>query len=122
MRNPSNSVRKKLLQETKLILKKCLDISRAAETTSAQLKTMAGKAAAEADVHYVLKHGKPKPKPKAKGQKSSDVNCKYCGQTLEKAKKKCPAFGRNAANALSLITSQRMYFSSNSAYGCNAIQ
>ena len=44
--------------------------------------------------HYVQKRGKPKPIPKPEGQKGPDVNCKYCGQTHEKAKKKCPAFGK----------------------------
>ena len=92
-----NSVRKKLLQETKLTLKKCLDISRAAESTSAQLKTMAGQAAAEANVHCVQKRGKPKPKPKPKGQKGPDVNYKYCAKNDEKPKKKCPAFGKTCS-------------------------
>ena len=36
-----NAVRRKLLQESKLTLKKCVDICRDAEATSAQLKEMA---------------------------------------------------------------------------------
>ena len=36
-----NAVRRKLLQESKLALEKCVDICRAAEATSAQLKEMA---------------------------------------------------------------------------------
>ena len=37
-----NSVRRKLLQEPKLSLEKCLDICRSAEATSAHLKAISG--------------------------------------------------------------------------------
>ena len=37
-----NNVRRKLLQEPKLLLEKCLDISRSAEATSAHLKAISG--------------------------------------------------------------------------------
>ena len=58
-----NSIWKKLLQEPKLTLEKCLDISRAAESMTAQLKMMTGQAGAEAeDVHQLQRCSKPKAK------------------------------------------------------------
>ena len=87
-------MRKKLLQETKLTLKKCLDISRAVKSTSEQLKTMAGQAAAETNVHYVQKRGKPKQSPNQKVKRAQMLIANTVGKPTRKPKKKCPAFGK----------------------------
>lgn len=47
-----NSIRKKLLQEADLTLKRCIDICRAAESTTAQVKAIAGQDM-DNDVHAV---------------------------------------------------------------------
>ena len=59
----SNAVRRKLLQEPKLTLGRCLDVCRAAEATSAQIKAMAGQATPSSDEVNLLRKGKRRSVP-----------------------------------------------------------
>lgn len=81
--------RKKLLQEPKLNLQKCIDVCRSAETTASQMKVMSGKEEVNALNHKEKKDGKDA-SPKL-------VNCKYCGRKHERSRDKCPAFGKECA-------------------------
>lgn len=69
--------RKKLLQEPKVTLQKCINVCRSAETTVSQMKVMIGKE--EVNVHYSKekKDSKDKRIPKL-------INCKYCGRKHER--------------------------------------
>ena len=104
-----NSVRRKLLQEPKLSLEKCLDICRSAEATSAHLKAISGQSSSTGtpvdNVNAVDKRTKSKAPPKRRSngqmQKQSlpepkeDLlkRCKQCGRSHVKQRTKCPAFG-----------------------------
>ena len=79
-----NGVGRKLLQESELTLFKCVDICRANEATTAQLKNMAASQTPEQEANAVnQKEGSRKPKsPKEKGKGSEDqlsAECKCCG-------------------------------------------
>ena len=105
-----NSVRRKLLQEPKLSLEKCLDICRSAEATSAHLKTISGQSSSTAtpadNVNAVDKWRKSKapPKRRSNGQMQKQPlpetkedllkRCKDCGRSHVKQRTKCPAFGK----------------------------
>ena len=103
-----NSVRRKLLQEPKLSLEKCLDICRSAEATSAHLKAISGQSTSTDKpvdtVNALDKRRKTKapPKRRSKGPKQlvpepkEDVLkcCKHCGRSHIKQRFKCPAFGK----------------------------
>lgn len=94
-----NSVRKRLLQEENLTLRKCVDICRSAESTTAKLKTIVG--ASVEDVHAVGKSklaGKHRNTPNSSHKHTTYRKCKYCGQMCEKGK--CPAFGKKCSNCL----------------------
>ena len=93
---PENSVRKKLLQENKLTLPKCINICRANEKTSKQVKEMSEESQ---DVN-VIRSTTPKSKlpnrTKGRGQaRASQINCKFCGKTHSKRKEDCPPWGKN---------------------------
>ena len=81
--------RKKLLQEPKLNLQKCIDVCRSAETTASQMKVMSGREEVNALNHKEKKDGRDA-SPKL-------VNCKYCGRKHERSRDKCPAFGKECA-------------------------
>ena len=105
-----NSVRRKLLQEPKLLLEKCLDISRSAEATSAHLRAIGGHSSSTRtpadNVNAVDKRRKskaplnrrsngqmqkqPLPEPKEELLK----RCKRCRRRHVKQRTKCPAFGK----------------------------
>ncbi len=96
-----NATRKRLLQEPKLTLNGAVDICRAGEATSQQLKAMT-----QEDVHVVSKKTTPKsnnrwrerkpPGRNATGSAKHDSrqvqDCSFCG--LSHAKNKCPAYGQ----------------------------
>ncbi len=99
--------RRKLLQESKLTLKKCINICRATETTSAQMKAMS-----KEEIHAVQRHV-PKYKQKTKSQSSKfqkkdtdetstdkrlKYKCKYCGGKHPPQRDKCPAYGQKCHN------------------------
>ena len=89
-----NSVRKRLLQDEKLTLDKCVDMCRAAESTQAKVKSMSGATAVSSeDVHHLKRKVKPHHTPYArKKQEIPNRRCKYCGKDCEKGN--CPAFGK----------------------------
>ena len=97
-----NNTRKKLLQDHKLTLKKCIDICRANETTTEQLKKISSE-----EVQYVKKKT-TKPfnklkKPSKSGQKFDNYNqyeqsCKFCGKRHKPNKDLCPAWGKTCSN------------------------
>ena len=94
-----NRTRKRLLQERKLTLPKCIDLSKSSEATNSQLKTISG--AQSEDVHSVKdKH----PSPKRRDDKSKkgrewkpetnlSKTCKFCGKVHPFEKGNCPAWG-----------------------------
>ena len=104
-----NSVRRKLLQEPKLSLEKCLDICRSAEATSAHLKAISGQSSSTGspadNVNAVDKRKKSKAPPtrRSNGQMQKQPLpepkedllkcCKHCGSHV-KQRTKCPAFGK----------------------------
>ena len=89
--------RTRLLQERKLTLNKCLDICKSFETSTSQLKVLAGK-----EVNKVeRKPSRPANKPhsqkfKTQGAKPrpDQVLCKFCAQTHTPKKELCPAWGK----------------------------
>ena len=84
-----NATRKRLLQESKLTLKACVDTCRAAETTSAQIKAMdRGQASGiTSDVHVINRNRKKVP--------TVGTECKFCGKPHSFSKRElCPAWGR----------------------------
>ena len=93
-----NAVRRKLLQESSLNLTKCVDICRAAEAASAQIKEMAP-SQHPGEVDLVAKSRPFKKsksiKEKEKPSKNQFVDeCKFCGRQHERKKEKCPAYGQ----------------------------
>ena len=86
-----SSLRKKLLQVPELTLEKCIDMCRSAEATSTQLEAMSSQnshAPPPPEVNFVKK-------PSKGADKSSFVkDCRFCGQTNEKERSKCQAFGK----------------------------
>ena len=103
-----NSTRKKLLAENKLTLNKCIDICRASETTSKQLKEMS-----QAEEVSAVTTGNPKWKTDArsksgrktgKGQlpttskQPGQIKCKFCHRTHARKKELCPAWQQKCGN------------------------
>ena len=89
----NNAVRRKLLQEPKLSLSKCIDLCRATETTTVQAKIMAG----QYDNHDLMAHyvGKQSGPRKTTGDTRCFISdCKFCGRSHKRNKESCPAFGR----------------------------
>lgn len=96
-----NSIRRKLLQESDLTLKKCLDLCRASEATSPQLKVIGGRESLleqSQDINTLsnrprsktsrdTEHTKPGGKDKLK-------RCMYCGRSHDKQRDSFPAFGK----------------------------
>ena len=76
--------RKRLLQEAKLTMRRCLDVCRSVETTETQVKAMSDKD----DIHS-LKH-----RPDVVSKRGIMVECKYRGRNHEKSRDKCLAFGK----------------------------
>ncbi|CAC5398224.1 unnamed protein product [Mytilus coruscus] len=76
-----NTARKRLLQEDKLTLNKCIDICRALESTSAKMKTMTG-ASNNLDIEDIkaVRNKSSFNKHKTYTQKQSKRNCSYCGK------------------------------------------
>ena len=87
-----NSTRKRLLQETKLTLNRCIDICRANETTAIQLRAIGN----EEDINAMKKnpvHGFTGSKKRI----SKEIDCKYCGRKHIKKKEDCPAWGKSCS-------------------------
>lgn len=99
-----NVLREKLLQERKLTLHRCLDMCRAAESASAQAKSITEGGTAEVSFikHKGYRRGNPTPGSKAKygshqraGPQPSgrQKHCRFCGRDHEMSRDKCPAYG-----------------------------
>ena len=82
-----NGQRKKLVQEPKLTLEKCLDSCRAAEATKLQVQDMSSQSKESSEVN-ALKSSRPKSNP------SMVDDCKFYGKSHERNREKCPAFGQ----------------------------
>ena len=83
-------VRERLLRDNKLTLEKALDIVRAAESTTAQMKEMNLQVGLHA-VRQTQKQDEPN-EAVPKSEKGMIKDCNYCGRVHEK--RKCPAFGQ----------------------------
>ena len=91
-----DTVQSRLLRETDLTLQKAIDICRAAETSSQQLKAMQSMSA-EGNVDIVKKKVfKNKPSKSAENQAVTLQICGKCGYKHEP--RKCPAFGKVCKN------------------------
>lgn len=95
-----DTTRRRLLQESKLTLGKCIDIARSLESSKKQLMTMQTEPINE---HYVKKVDRqkksvPHPRgprrnlPSPKKQKQSE--CQFCGTSHAMKKELCPAWGK----------------------------
>lgn len=80
----SSALRERLLREEKLTLESCLNICRATELSRENSKTLQGQTVEEV---HALKQTEVK-------LKENEIQCKFCGKTHERNKKKCPAFGK----------------------------
>ena len=93
--------RKRLLQERKLDLKKCIDICRSTEARNSQLKTIS--VAQSKDAHGVKdKQQLPKrhfdrSKKNRTLEEKLGKTCKFCGQIHVFERGKCPAWGATCA-------------------------
>ena len=100
----NNAVRRKLLQEPKLTLNRCLDICRAAEGTTAQIKAMTGQTGTTSEEINLLRKGKRRSAPVKRSTKSSTAkpewvsDCHFCGKKHERQKNKCFTFGKVCGN------------------------
>ena len=94
-----NRTRKRLLQERKLTLPKCIDLCKSSEATNSQLKTISG--AQSEDVHSVKDKHPPSKRRDDKSKKGREwkpetklrKTCKFCGKVHPFEKGKCPAWG-----------------------------
>lgn len=103
-----NATRKKLLAENKLTLNKCIDICRASETTSKQLKEMshAEEVSAVATGHpkskIGLRHNEVRNFSKVQrpvhNKVTEPVRCKFCHRTHPLKKELCPAWQHKCDN------------------------
>ena len=91
-----NGTRKRLLQESKLTLNRCIDICRSSEATATQLQAMGN----QEDVQFVA-DGKPKgwqakedTKTPARSGKAV-ISCKFCGNKHVRSREECPAWGKS---------------------------
>ena len=99
--NKKASTIKRLLQEAKLTLQKCINIFQGSEATANQMKEL--KAHDEEEVHGVFngnrrvekKRGRRFPMAMTHYKDQQDEReCRYCGQRHKQDKLKCPAWGQ----------------------------
>ena len=99
----STQLRKRLLQERKLTLKKCVDMCRSSEATSSQLQAITGNAKME-EVNKLRQRdsrGKtPRREFKTRNPRSegNPKRCKFCCGDHPFKKQKCPAWGAKCDN------------------------
>ncbi|XP_060076924.1 uncharacterized protein K02A2.6-like [Ylistrum balloti] len=86
-----NNTRKKLLQDAKLKLNTCIDVCRASEKTSKQLREIT-----QEEVHVVRKHQTKgqRQNEKSFSKSKSKIECKFCGRIHAHKKEACPAWGQ----------------------------
>ena len=93
-----NDTRKKLLQESKLTLEKCMNICRAAESTKTQLKAMTENNSPPPREINFAKKGKLQGNRKPAGELRPIVrDCRYCGSEHTRNKEHCPGYGKTCA-------------------------
>ena len=86
-----NGTRKRLLQEAKLTLNKCIDICRSSEATSAQLHAMGNQ-----------EHLKFVADDKSKKETQDNIgkvviSCEFCGKKHVRSREECPAWGKSCS-------------------------
>ena len=95
----NNSVRRKLLQEPKLTLNRCLDTCRAAEAATAQVKAVTGQASTTSEEINLLRKSNRRSAQVKRSTKSLTArpegvsDCRFCGKQHERPKNKCFEFG-----------------------------
>lgn len=80
-----SGLRERLLRVDDLTLDKCIQVCRATELSRESSRTLAGGQTVE-EVHMI--------KRTARQDRDNTVSCKFCGNTHERDKNKCPAFGK----------------------------
>ena len=94
----SKPTRKRLLQDRKLTLKKCIDMCRSFETASFQLKNIANDTSSIENVKAVGQRYKKSPKNRPtsppKRQTTAQILCNYCGAEHPPIKEQCPAWAQ----------------------------
>jgi hypothetical protein len=101
----NNSLRKRLLQERNLDLKKCIDLCRSSEAAASHLKNISGSNNTIHDVNKVHEHAGRNVKPVRqqnydrnarndgnKKQAITAIDCKFCGRNHPRKKELCPAW------------------------------
>ena len=86
----NEEARKRLLQERKLNLKKCIDICRTSESATAHLQAIGGK---HEEVHQVKLKDSHKKNDKRR-ESTRKLRCKFCSQSHVLKKELCPAWGK----------------------------
>ena len=77
----NNVVRRKLLQEPKLALNRCLDICRTIEATTDQVKAMTGQATTISEVINLLRKGKRRSASVKRSTKSSTAKPEWVSES-----------------------------------------
>ena len=102
----NNNMRKRLLQERKLDLKKCVDLCRSSEAARSQLKNISGASGSDNthDVNKLYDHSKYGRKPAGKqhydrnvrgdAPKKQAYKCTFCGRNHPMQKELCPAWNK----------------------------
>ncbi|VDI47521.1 Hypothetical predicted protein [Mytilus galloprovincialis] len=87
-------VRERLLRDSKLTLKGCLDTCRATELSKERIKEIEN---SPAEVHAVKSpsHGASARHKNNYETPKSKIDCRYCGRKHEPSKQKCPAYGQS---------------------------
>ena len=90
------SVRKRLLQETKVNIDQSSRYCRSSETTSKQLKDMSGinEKSADYEISALKQQYRRREPPIPQGNR----RCKFCGENHEWDKTSCPAYGKSCRN------------------------
>ena len=95
----SQPTRKRLLQDRKLTLKKCIDVCRSFEAASSQLKNMANDTSSIENVKAVGQRYKKSPKNRPikppKKQTTARILCNYCGAEHPPIKEQFPAWSKS---------------------------
>lgn len=95
----SKQLRKRLLQERKLTLSKCIDICRSTEATSSQLQAISGTETEDVNkIRHRDSRDKSRKTDKTRGTKGNRKTCLFCGGEHAFKKEKCPAWGTKCLN------------------------
>ena len=95
----SKQLRKRLLQEKKLTLTKCIDICRSTEATSSRLQAILGTETEEVNkIRQRDSRVKVPRRGKSRDPKEKRKTCLFCGGEHAPKKETCPAWGTNCLN------------------------